>query len=108
MIAERKPFAVYAITKHGIAIASRLMPQLSGADLFVSEKLIASAPAGALRLPLPMGPTLIEIFPAYDCHIFIISVGAVVRMIAPLLKKLMADYAATGLPPAYLPKEETR
>lgn len=27
--------------------------------------------------------------------------------IAPLLRKLMADYAATGLPPAYLPKEET-
>lgn len=25
--------------------------------------------------------------------------------IAPLLKKLMADYAATGLPPAYLPKK---
>jgi len=25
--------------------------------------------------------------------------------IAPLLKKLMADYAATGLPPAYLPKD---
>lgn len=26
--------------------------------------------------------------------------------IAPLLKKLMADYSATGLPPAYLPKKE--
>ena len=26
--------------------------------------------------------------------------------IAPLLRKLMADYAATGLPPAYLPKVE--
>ena len=26
--------------------------------------------------------------------------------IAPLLRKLMAEYAATGLPPAYLPKEE--
>jgi hypothetical protein len=26
--------------------------------------------------------------------------------IAPLLKKLMADYAATGLPPAYLSKCE--
>jgi transposase InsO family protein len=26
--------------------------------------------------------------------------------VAPLLRKLMADYAATGLPPAYLPKEE--
>jgi hypothetical protein len=27
--------------------------------------------------------------------------------IAPLLKKLMANYAATGLPPAYLPKTES-
>lgn len=28
--------------------------------------------------------------------------------IAPLLKKHMADYAATGLPPAYLPKKEEK
>jgi putative transposase len=27
--------------------------------------------------------------------------------IAPLLRKLLADYAATGLPPAYLPRPET-
>ena len=27
--------------------------------------------------------------------------------IAPLLKKLMADYAVTGLPPAYIPKEDS-
>ncbi len=27
---------------------------------------------------------------------------------APLLRKLIAEYAATGLPPAYLPKHETR
>lgn len=93
MIAERKSFAVYAITKHGIAIASRLLPQLSGADLFVSEKLLPSAPAGALRLPLPMGPTLVETFPAYDGHIFIISVGAVVRMIVPLLRNKKVDPA---------------
>jgi hypothetical protein len=26
--------------------------------------------------------------------------------IAPLLKKMIADYAATGLPPAYLPTEK--
>ena len=28
--------------------------------------------------------------------------------IAPLLKKLMAEYAATGLPPAYLTKNEEK
>jgi len=30
------------------------------------------------------------------------------RGIAPLLRKLIADYAATGLPPAYLPKDEIK
>jgi cobalt-precorrin 5A hydrolase len=93
MTINRKTFAVYAITKHGIAIASRLLPQLIGADCFVSEKLIASAPAGSLRLPLPMGPTLSETFLSYDCHVFVISVGAVVRMIAPLLKNKKVDPA---------------
>jgi hypothetical protein len=27
--------------------------------------------------------------------------------IPPLLRKILADYTATGLPPAYLPKEES-
>jgi hypothetical protein len=27
---------------------------------------------------------------------------------APLLRKLIAEYAATGLPPAYLPKDECK
>jgi hypothetical protein len=28
--------------------------------------------------------------------------------VAPLLKKLLADYAAMGVPPAYIPKEENQ
>ncbi len=87
----RRPFAIYAITKHGIAIAERLRAQLPHGDLFVSHKL--PAPEGSLPLPLPMGPTLRETFTAYDCHIFIISVGAVVRMIAPLLQNKKVDPA---------------
>jgi len=63
------------------------------ADLYVSQKLFLSAPTGALPLPLPMGPTLAETFTAYDCHIFIISVGAVVRMIAPLIQNKKIDPA---------------
>ena len=27
--------------------------------------------------------------------------------LAPLLRKLMADYSATGVPPAYIPKSRT-
>jgi cobalt-precorrin 5A hydrolase len=89
----RRSFAVYAITRHGVRIAERLMAGLTGADLFVSEKLFEAAPAGARRLPLPMGPLLADTFAAYDCHVFIISVGAVVRMIAPLLQNKKVDPA---------------
>ena len=90
---ERKPFAIYAITKHGLDIAADLYPQLEGADLYVSSKFMEKAPEGALGLPLPFSPVLKELFPAYDAHIFIISVGAVVRMIAPLLESKKVDPA---------------
>jgi cobalt-precorrin 5A hydrolase len=90
---HRKPFALYAITTHGIGIAERLKDALPDADLYVSLKLKAHAPAGSLPLPLPMGPTLAETFTAYDCHVFVISIGAVVRMIAPLIKDKKVDPA---------------
>jgi cobalt-precorrin 5A hydrolase len=93
MTAARGPLAVYAITKHGVRIAERLVVGLPGADLFVSEKLYAQAPPGSRPLPLPMGPALSDTFGAYDCHVFIISVGAVVRMIAPLLRDKKVDPA---------------
>lgn len=89
----RRPFAVYAITKHGVGIASKLLAGLPEADLYVSEKVRTGAPAGAKPLPLPMGPLLADTFTAYDCHVFIISVGAVVRMVAPLLQSKKVDPA---------------
>jgi cobalt-precorrin 5A hydrolase len=98
MITERKPLAIYAITKHGVTIAQRLRHSLQNSDVFVSSRLIdpvRSMPGmkDALPLSLPMGPTLTQTFSAYDCHIFIISVGAVVRMIAPLLRDKKIDPA---------------
>jgi cobalt-precorrin 5A hydrolase len=89
----RRSFAIYAITRHGVKIAETLMAGLTDAELFVSEKLFASAPPGARRMPLPMGPLLADTFLAYDCHVFIISVGAVVRMVAPLLQNKKVDPA---------------
>ena len=89
----RRPFAIHAITRHGLAIAARLAAALPGADLFVSERLAGEAPAHAQRFALPMGPHLAATFVAYDCHVFVISVGAVVRMIAPLLVDKKVDPA---------------
>jgi cobalt-precorrin 5A hydrolase len=89
----RKPFAIYAITRHGVASARRLLEALPGADLFVSGKLASLAPAGAKLFPLPMGPLLADTFVAYDAHVFVISVGAVVRMVAPLLRNKKVDPA---------------
>lgn len=94
----RKPFAVYAITRHGLEIAARLVRALEGAEIYVSHKLLDHARANpalaqALELKLPMGPVLARTFTAYDCHVFIISVGAVVRMIAPLLADKKLDPA---------------
>jgi cobalt-precorrin 5A hydrolase len=96
-MSERKPFAVYAITRHGLGIAARLAGTLD-ADVYVSEKLLGAAHeipelSRALALKLPMGPVLTETFTAYDCHVFVISVGAVVRMIAPLIKDKKIDPA---------------
>jgi len=93
MTADRKPYAIYVITKHGIELAQTILNSLPEADLFVSKKLFHLAPERAKALPLPMGPLLEETFTAYDCHIFIISVGAVVRMIAPLLRDKKVDPA---------------
>jgi cobalt-precorrin 5A hydrolase len=87
----RRPWAIHAITRHGVAIATRLRDALGDADLFVSTKM--EAPPGAQTFALPMGPHLERTFTAYDCHVFVISVGAVVRMIAPLLKDKKVDPA---------------
>ncbi len=45
--------------------------------------------------------------PTYDPNIEIAEQPPVRRGPAPLLAQLMADYAANGLPPAYIPKDET-
>jgi cobalt-precorrin 5A hydrolase len=96
--ASRKPFAIYAITRHGLETASRLAETFRDADIYVSEKILTAAPpmprlGNVIALKLPMGPALSENFSAYDCHVFIVSIGAVVRMIAPLMRDKKTDPA---------------
>ena len=91
--AQRQPLAIYAITRHGVELARRLGAALPDAHTYVSDKFLAQAPPGARPLARPMGPALQANFTTYDCHVFIISVGAVVRMIAPLLQNKKIDPA---------------
>ena len=84
---KRKPFAVYVITKHGLKTALLFKKAHPECDLYVSKRLIDMAPEGSLLLATPMGPTLKETWKQYDCHLHIISVGAVVRMVSPPFRK---------------------
>jgi cobalt-precorrin 5A hydrolase len=78
-----------AITKHGAALAARLAQQLPEADVCTSAKFASqfSGAANAVRayegaLRDEIGP----LFARYDQIIFFVSLGAVVRLIAPHLR----------------------
>ncbi|WP_028100933.1 cobalamin biosynthesis central domain-containing protein [Pseudoduganella violaceinigra] len=83
-----------AITKHGAAQAVRLAADLPGADICTSAKFAAQfaglpnpvrAYDGALRDEI--GP----LFAGYDQIVFFVSLGAVVRLIAPHLRSKDED-----------------
>ncbi|OIQ88799.1 cobalamin biosynthesis protein CbiG [mine drainage metagenome] len=86
--------ALVAITKHGLSRTLSLAAQLPEAHLVVTEKFASSLPviqnpvqvlAGALSAN--MG----DLFSRYDQLVLFISLGAVVRLIAPHLKSKDED-----------------
>ncbi|MDH4228821.1 MAG: cobalamin biosynthesis protein [Nitrospirota bacterium] len=86
--------AVIAITKHGVAQAARLVEQLPGAALIVPEKFAAAA--GPLARSPYSGPLSAQVggwFGRYRRLVFHVSLGAVVRLIAPHLKSKDDDPA---------------
>jgi cobalt-precorrin 5A hydrolase len=92
-IKQRGNYAIVAITKHGVKLARRLHTNFSHADLYYmskfeqgdEEKHHIQLFEGSVRMLLP------ALFGAYQGIILIISLGAVVRMIAPLLKDKKTD-----------------
>ena len=86
--------ALVAITKHGANRVSELAEKIPEADVIVSEKfedLMKAVPnkvtvySGALRAQIE------GLFENYDQIVFFISLGAVVRLIAPHLKSKDED-----------------
>ncbi|MFV5212410.1 cobalamin biosynthesis central domain-containing protein [Azonexus caeni] len=89
--------AVVSITKHGIALAGRVVAALPGAQLFAPEKFRAeakaAAPGAANSYAGKVGEQVPALFAAFDGIVAIVSLGAVVRLIAPHLKGKEVDPA---------------
>ena len=89
--------AVVAITRHGIAMAGRVVAALPGAQLFAPENFRAEAEAAAPSAHTcykgKTGHQIPALFAAFDGLVAIVSLGAVVRLIAPHLKSKEIDPA---------------
>jgi cobalt-precorrin 5A hydrolase len=84
--------ALIAITKHGIEHAKALKAQLPGSELWVSEKQKALAPEADGTFPAIKDFTA-QAWDRYDGLVYHVSLGAVVRTIAPFLKGKDVDPA---------------
>ncbi|MGA8942795.1 MAG: cobalamin biosynthesis protein [Thermoactinomyces sp.] len=90
-----RTIAVIAMTKHGVEMARRLVRELPGSDLYYPDKFARQDEekqgitlfSGAVRSLLP------SLFQRYDGLILFLSLGVVVRLIAPLLKDKKTDPA---------------
>lgn len=86
--------ALVAITKHGVARALTLAEQLPEATLVVTEKFSDKLPVIDNSLDILSGALSANIsglFDRYDQIVMFISLGAVVRLIAPHLKSKDVD-----------------
>ncbi|MCK9983892.1 MAG: cobalt-precorrin 5A hydrolase [Azoarcus sp.] len=87
--------AVVSITKHGIALAGRVVAAIPGARLFAPEKFRAeaeaAAPGAASCYTGKTGDQIPALFAGFDGIVAIVSLGAVVRLIAPHLKDKEQD-----------------
>jgi cobalt-precorrin 5A hydrolase len=89
--------AIVSITRHGIALAGRIVAALPGAQLFAPEKFRAeaeaAAPGAAHCYTGKVGDQVPALFAAFDAIVAIVSLGAVVRLIAPHLANKETDPA---------------
>ncbi|CAB3391291.1 cobalt-precorrin 5A hydrolase [Kyrpidia spormannii] len=99
-----QPYAAVAITKHGVELAWRTAAGLGGVDVYYSEKFDLRAAGGAQEgetfssfRATPFSGSVRELlqdgFHRYEGWILFISLGAVVRMIAPVLRDKKTDPA---------------
>ena len=76
-------YGMWAITSHGARLAATVRAGLEYSDIYLPDRLVESVPGaiGFARLT----ESIVPLFSRYKGHIFIMSTGIVVRLIAPLL-----------------------
>ncbi|WP_198246590.1 cobalamin biosynthesis central domain-containing protein [methane-oxidizing endosymbiont of Gigantopelta aegis] len=86
--------ALVAITKHGAAQVAALARQLPQAEILISERFSPAIDGAENRVKTYQGPfrnQIADLFLDYDQIVFFVSLGAVVRLIAPFLKSKDED-----------------
>lgn len=83
--------AIWAITPNGVALARRLLQAFPKASIHLSAST-APADFSAVRFER-LSAAVSEAFTRHDGHLFIMSTGIVVRVIAPLLRNKTVDPA---------------
>jgi cobalt-precorrin 5A hydrolase len=87
--------AVVSITRHGIALAGHVVAALPGARLFAPEKFAAeahaAAPGAASCYAGKTGEQIPILFSNFDGIVAIVSLGAMVRLVAPHLCRKESD-----------------
>jgi cobalt-precorrin 5A hydrolase len=86
-----RPIAVHAVTRRGASLGRRIADAL-GADLLVAEAF-ADGIGAAHPFPLPMRDAVAAAFHRYQGHVFVLAVGAAVRLVAPWLEGKRTDPA---------------
>jgi len=90
---EKEKIAIIAITKHGSVLAEKIHAGLGKSELFVSLKFKREIPGKVQFFTSPIKDLTANLFNSYDALIYVVSLGAVVRTIAPFLKDKHTDPA---------------
>lgn len=86
--------ALVAITKHGTNQVAKLAPKLPDADILVADKfreLLQNIDNFSHFYNGPFREQIAGLFNKYDQIVFFVSLGAVVRLVAPFLKSKDED-----------------
>ena len=91
MIKKNNKVAIWAITPKGVKLGAELAKKLPESDLHCPADL--KKPAAFALTFSKLSDAIQKYFNKYQGHIFIMSSGIVVRMIAPLIKSKLKDPA---------------